>query len=240
MITLRSAVFYIYMITLTFGMGIPCLPLLLLPRRIMMYVYRAWAWLLIQGLRVICGVSYKIEGAENIPAWSAIICSKHQSAWETLFFSFLFPNPVFVLKRELMRIPLVGLYIRKLFVPVDRGKPTEALKMISQKIQNIGGANAQVIIFPEGTRVAPGQRGKYNRGLLYIYSTLEAPITLVAHNSGVLWPRNSLKKLPGVITVKFLPAIAPNLDKREVMAAVENGIENVMSELPGCKPDISI
>lgn len=207
-------------------MHVVCLPLLLAPAR--------WVWqaghLWIDGtlflLRVCCGVSHRELGLENLPEGPAIIAAKHQSTWETLFLTRRLGDPAFVLKRELLSIPLFGWFMRKTgMIAVDRSGKATALKKM---VKDAGAAFAQgrkIIIFPEGTRVAPGQHRPYQPGIAALYGQLSVPVVPVALNSGLFWGRRAWVKKPGQIQVQYLPPIPPGLDRRAFMAELEKRLE---------------
>ena len=207
-------------------MHLVSLPLLLAPA--------SWVWkaghLWIDGtfllLRLFCGIRYRELGFENLPNGPAIIAAKHQSTWETLFLSRRLNQPAFVLKQELLSIPLFGWFMRKIgMIAVDRSGKAAALKKM---VKDAGAAFAQgrqIIIFPEGTRVAPGQHRPYQPGIAALYGQLDVPVVPVALNSGLFWGRGAWVKKPGEIQVQYLPPIAPGLDRRAFMAELEKRLE---------------
>jgi len=207
-------------------MHVVCLPLLLAPA--------SWVWkaghLWIDGtfflLRVFCGLSYRELDAENLPRGPAIIAAKHQSTWETLFLSRRLGRPAFVLKQELLMIPLFGWFMRKIgMIAVDRSGKAAALKKMVRDARAACAEGRQIIIFPEGTRVAPGQHRPYQPGIAALYGQLDVPVVPVALNSGLYWGRKAWVKKPGLIQVQFLPPIAPGLDRKAFMAELERRLE---------------
>jgi 1-acyl-sn-glycerol-3-phosphate acyltransferase len=229
---LRSLLFNLCYLLWSVVMHVLCLPLLLAPA--------AWVWaaghLWIDGtlflLRVLCGLGARELGLENLPKGPAIIAAKHQSAWETLFLSRRLGNPAFILKRELLGIPLFGWFIRKVvMVAVDRAGKAAALK---QMVRDANAALAQgrrIVIFPEGTRVAPGAHRPYQPGIAALYGQLNVPVVPVALNSGLYWGRKAWVKKPGRILIEYLPPIPPGLDRKSFMAELENRLEPAANAL---------
>ena len=154
------------------------------------------------------GIRYRVEGLENLPPGPAIILSKHQSAWETIAFQVIFPPLCFVLKRELLRIPFFGWGLAMTSpIAIDRGAGREALKQIETQGRQRLADGLWVVIFPEGTRMAPGEKGNYQIGGAWLAAKSGAPVVPVAHNAGRCWRKNAFLKTPGEITVKIGPVI---------------------------------
>ena len=237
MLWLRSAVFNLLYGLWTGSMHIVCLPLLLGPRR---WVYGAaslWIGVTVWLLKTVVGLDYRVTGAENLPAGPAIYAAKHQSAWETLVLSRDLRFPAFVLKRELLSIPLFGWFIKKAgMIAVDRAAGANALRQMSRQATEVFDSGRSVLIFPEGTRVAPGQRRPYHPGVAALYTQLKVPVVPVALNSGLFWGRRAFIKRPGVITVQFLPPIPPGLDRKGLMRELENRIETAANTLAHGSP----
>lgn len=199
---------------------------------------RAWSRLLLWSLKNIIGLRYEVQGLENIPSEPAIICAKHQSGWETLALQEIFPLQVYVAKKELFRIPFFGwgLKIAKT-IGIDRKAGTRA----TQQLLAQGLARKQegfwIVIFPEGTRMPAGKRGKYKQGAAKLAKMLAMDIVPVAHNSGEYWPRNSFIKYPGVIQVRIGTAIAhENGDEAHLMEQCEQWIESQQALISGQGP----
>ncbi len=184
--------------------------------------------------RWVLGIRYVVEGREHLPGQPAVILAKHQSAWETVAFLFLFPPVSPVIKQELLKVPFFGWAFRMLSpIAIDRGAGREALKQIVRQGKDKLAQGFWVLVFPEGTRVAPGEKGRYGIGGAWLAAESGAPVVPVAHNAGEVWPKNAFVKRPGTITVRIGPAI----DSREKSAAeltrlVEAWIEAEMTRLP--------
>lgn len=213
--TLRSLLFNLAFVAWTVVTALTFLPLLALPRGATVWLSRNWAGGIVWLLRHIVGLDYEVRGRENVPDRPVLFAYKHQSAWETIAFLVIVPDFAAILKRELLAIPLVGLYIRKLrMVPIDRGGAGVALRRMMVRVRKRIAEGRSVMVAPEGTRIAPGEHGPYLPGVAALYRDLGVPVVPVALNSGLFWGRRSFHKRPGVVTVEFLPVIEPGLDRR--------------------------
>jgi 1-acyl-sn-glycerol-3-phosphate acyltransferase len=203
------------------------------PRELAWRIVRLWAKSHLWLQAIVVGSRYEFRGLENIPADRPfIVASKHQSMWETYTTLLFLEDASFILKRELMRIPLFGWYTAKMnVVPVDRGKRSEALASMTRnaKVQYHG--NRQIIIYPEGTRTRPGATPAYKFGITHLYSELDATILPVAVNSGLFWPKGSFMIYPGTIVMEFLPPIEPGLSREDFAAELIDRIEGATSRL---------
>jgi len=177
--------------------------------------------------RFICGVRYCVLGTENIPKEPAIVLSKHQSAWETLAFQQIFPPQVWVLKKELLHIPFFGWGLAMTSpIAINRSQGKAALKQIIRQGRDRLQKGLWIIIFPEGTRIDPGKKGKYGIGGAWLATNTGVSVVPVAHNAGVLWGKNSFIKFPGTITVSIGEPIDPaGMDANELNDKVEEWIE---------------
>lgn len=195
-----------------------------------------WTRFSVWWLGVTCGLRHRVHGAENLnQPQAAIVMAKHQSAWETLALQQILPPQVWVLKRELMRIPFFGWAIGMVDpVPLDRSAGRRALEsLVSAGIDRLQ-RGLWVVLFPEGTRVPPGQRGRYRLGGAVLAARSGYPIIPIAHNSGSFWPRKSLVKLPGVVDVVIGPPIATEGRRPDaILAEVEAWIEGEVARLEG-------
>ena len=201
-------------------------------------VISGWAHLMLFLTRTICGVRYRVLGAENIPKTPSIVLSKHQSAWETLAFQQIFPPQVWVLKKELLNIPFFGWGLAMTSpIAINRRLGKTALKQIVRQGKDRLKKGLWIIIFPEGTRIVPGKKGKYGIGGAWLATNTGVPVVPVAHNAGVLWGKNSFIKFPGVITVSIGKPIDPTgMDVSELNTRVEEWIELEVARI--CDKDI--
>lgn len=234
MTLLRSSVYFAAMIVWTVILGVLYLPLLALPSRWMTPFVRLWARGIIGLGRVLCGIRWQLIGAENLPTEPCIIAAKHQSAWETLFLPLLMPNFAYVLKRELLFLPFVGWYMMKSrMIAINRKAGASALKHILKATEEALAAGQSVIIFPEGTRVAPLADATYHHGIAALYARFgdSVPVIPIALNSGLVWPRNSFEKRSGLVTVQILPAIPKETNKRVFLAELKQQIDTASNRL---------
>lgn len=220
--------FYFYMAL----MSIVLLPFLLLPRRIFKNFARAWLGGCLILTKYVAGIKFKEVGRENIPEGSAIFAAKHQSAWETLALHYIIGDSAYVLKKELLSIPLFGLYLTKMdCVAVDRKAGSKAMKQMIQQARRIIGDGRSLVIFPQGTRTAPGEDKPYHPGVAGLYMQNDVPVVPVALNSGQFWGRNAFKKTPGTITVEYLEPILPGQARRDFMDVLKNRIETANTRI---------
>ncbi|MEC7495027.1 MAG: lysophospholipid acyltransferase family protein [Pseudomonadota bacterium] len=230
MMYLRSLIFNILFYGVTAVLAILALPTMLLPAAAIQAVARFWGLLTLLLLRIV-GATHRVSG-EIHHGRQVIYAAKHQSAWETIVLSLLLRTPVVVLKRELLKLPLLGWYFgRAGCIAVDRSAGMRALRQLRDDALAARDAGRSLLIFPQGTRVAPGARHKYEVGVFALYEATGLPVVPIALNSGHVWGRNSWTKRAGRIEVEFLPAIAPGMARRDFMASLETAIETRMAVL---------
>lgn len=232
MIYLRSALFQLLFYLWTVLCGTAFIPLLAMPRRLTVWGGRFWCVGVMWMLRHIVGLTYRIEGRENLVDGPAIFAFKHQSAWDTIIVTILIRDPAIALKRELLPIPFFGWYLWKHgMIAINRRAGAKALRKLVADAQRVLAQGRRIVVFPEGTRTAPGQRRPYQPGIAALYDRLDVPVVPVALNSGVFWRRRGFLKRPGCVRVAFLPPIAPGLARRDFMATLENRIEAATKDL---------
>ena len=206
----------------------------IVPRTDAWKIAKLWAYSHLWLQNKICGTCYEFRGVERLDqTGNQLVGSKHQSAWETYTMILFFKDPGYILKRELMFIPLFGWYMAKMkVVPVDRGKGAIALASMAKnsKIQ-MAERNRQIIIYPEGTRTKSGSSARYKFGITYLYDNLKVPVQPVALNSGLYWGRQALLIYPGTIIMEFLEPIQPGLSKEEFSEKLYEVIETASSRL---------
>jgi 1-acyl-sn-glycerol-3-phosphate acyltransferase len=208
------------------------LPVLLLPRRTIWTVIRTWSMINHRLLLALCGIDFEIRGIERIPSGPLLVAAKHQSAWETFTLPTLFNDPTFILKRELMWLPIFGWYLAKSrMVPIRRGARKAALAGMAERAKVEISASRQIIIFPEGTRRLPGAEPGYKYGVAHLYAELGVPCLPIALNSGLYWPRRTWRLRPGTIRVEILEPIPPGLDPQAFLARLQNEIETATARL---------
>jgi 1-acyl-sn-glycerol-3-phosphate acyltransferase len=193
---------------------------------------RLWISFVLWWLRITCRLTHRVAGLENLPEGPAIIACKHQSSWETLAFTLLFADIAIVLKRELLFIPVVGWAMARAGnIVVARGDGASALRGLVKQARQAIAERRSVVIFPEGTRVAPGESKPYQVGTAALYRQLGVPVVPVALNSGVFWGRRKFVKRPGAITLQVLPPIAPGLTREAFMSTLRDRIEGATEKL---------
>jgi 1-acyl-sn-glycerol-3-phosphate acyltransferase len=207
------------------------LPTFFLPYRAVLEIAKTWGRVNLVLLRI-AGIKFELRGREKIPPGAMIVASKHQSTWETFALMPLFDNPLFILKRELQWIPIFGwLLIKGRMVPVDRGAGSQALVDMTERARAELAAGRQLIIFPEGTRRPAGAEPRYKYGVAHLYAAEGVPCLPVALNSGLFWPRRSLKLRPGTVVVEILDPIEPGLDKDVFFKRLQEAIETATARL---------
>jgi 1-acyl-sn-glycerol-3-phosphate acyltransferase len=207
-------------------------PLLFAPRRWAMAALAVHARFELWLLRVIVGTELEVRGLDKLPDGPCLVASKHQSAWETFALIPLFRDPALLMKRELFWIPFHGWFSRKFeMIPVDRDKGPTALRRMLREAKKRIADGREIIIFPEGTRRAPGAPPDYKTGVVLLYAALGVPCVPVALNSGLFWPRRSVIRRPGTIVVEFLDPIPPGLERPEFLHRLESAIEDASNRL---------
>jgi 1-acyl-sn-glycerol-3-phosphate acyltransferase len=208
MTRLRSGLFALAQILLTPPYALVVLALAPLPRRARWYLISGWSRAMVHLARWLCGIRWQVEGREHLPTGPAVILSKHQSAWETMAFQSIFPPQVYLLKRELLWIPFFGWGLALTSpIAIDRSKGHAALKTLARQGRERLAQGFWIVIYPEGTRVPPGEHRKYQLGGAWLAVQAGVPVVPVAHNAGLLWRRNAFLKRAGLITVRIGPAI---------------------------------
>lgn len=227
---LRSTLFALTFYPLTVLCLVAYVPTLLLPERLARPICYSWVDIFLWFARHVLRIDYRVEidpaAREAIAAGPVVIASKHQSMWETLVFNRMLDRPVFVLKKELVAIPLFGRFLTRFgMISVDRAAGARALKPMVQQAQAHLAAGRIVVIYPQGTRVAPGAEVPYLPGVAALYARAGVPMIPVALDAGRLWPRHRFVKRAGTITVRFLAPLEPGLDRKTFMKTLEDRIE---------------
>lgn len=229
---IRSAIFAVYLVVATLAVATFGLPAPFISEGATRAVIKFWAKLILGGLKIICGISHRIEGEENLPASGAIVACNHQSMWETLIFFAILPKPVAIFKTELLRIPVYGWWgARGGSIPVDRTAGAKSVRLLMKRTKEKYAEGAQIIVFPEGTRSPVGARPPLQPGVAGIYLATGAPCVPAGHDSGRFWRHPGQLKIPGVITLKILPAIPPGLDRKTFLATLRARIESARPDL---------
>ncbi len=234
----RSAIFFAGQFLAT--LSIAPLMLLMKPFRFETRYATAnlWVRFCLWLLRTVCGLAYEVRGLENIPERNGVIVCKHQSAFETIALQAIFPPVVFVLKQELLRIPIWGWAMATQEpIAIDRQAKSQALKQILREGEKRIEQGRWVVLFPEGTRVSPGHKGRYGSSGGVLGHRASCPVVPVAHNAGEYWTKNGFLKFPGTIQVRIGPPIdATHLGSSEINQIAEQWIESQMAEITGFGP----
>ncbi len=231
----RASGFYTGLFLSTLFFGFCCLPLHLLPRPIGYAFMRQWSCFNLWWLALTCGLRYRVEGLEHIHGDEPrIVVCNHQSAWEILALNVLLPRQSFVLKRELLRLPVFNWGLRLSDpIAIDRGAHRKALRYLLEQGANRLQRGLWVVIFPEGTRVEPGHKGRYLPAAGLLAEKTGRAVLAVAHNSGWFWPKNCFWKRPGTIRIVIAPPIDPHgLNARQITRQAEHWIEQTRAQLP--------
>jgi len=230
---LRSALFALCLLLITPPYAIVALLTFPLPRMARYRIISGWSRLMVLLARVVVGIRWRVEGREHLPSRPSVILSKHQSAWETMAFQLIFPPQVHVLKRELLWIPFFGWGLALMSpIAIDRSRGVAALRAIARRGRERLAQGFWVVVFPEGTRVAPGSARAYHPGGAWLACASGAPVVPVAHNAGLFWPRNAFLKRPGTVTVRIGPPIEPaNRDPQTVNELARTWIEEQQKAL---------
>jgi 1-acyl-sn-glycerol-3-phosphate acyltransferase len=200
-----------------------------------------WVRFVLWSLHRICGLGFEVRGRENIPATNCIVLSKHQSTWETIGLQTVFRPVCFILKKELLRLPFWGWAMGSLEpIGIDRSARTAAIKQILRNGEDRLRKGRWLILFPEGTRVAPGTKGRYGASGGTLAKRSGYPVVPVAHNAGEFWPRHGFIKRPGTISVRIGPVVDPaTLTATEINKRAETWIEATMTEITLTHRDLS-
>ncbi len=232
LILVRSIAFNVLFYVNTVFWLIVALPTFFMPYWAIVEIAKAWGRVNLVLLRWVAGIDIEVRGAEKIPKGGLIVASKHQSAWETFVLVTLFDQPLYIVKRELMWIPIFGWLMAKgRMVPVDRSAGSQALVEMAERARIEIGRGRQLIIFPEGTRRPAGAEPRYKHGVAYLYAAEGVPCVPIALNSGLFWPRRSILRYPGTVLVEVLDPIPPGLDKEVFFKRLQDGIETATARL---------
>ena len=242
---LRSLVFQCLYYLCTVLLMLLWLPTLVTgPRGIVQELGRRWGRTTLWLLETICGLRHEVRGLENIPKGAVIVAAKHQSVWDTFTLPIFFPDFSYILKHELVYLPLFGWYLlRSEQIAIDRAKGRKAMPQLVAKAKTLFAQHRQLFIFPEGTRRPAGAPPAYKFGVARIYEEAGAPVLPVVLNSGLFWPRHGFLIRPGCVVMEFLPPIAPGLEARaffaELQEQLEAGTEKLLEEAAAKDPAIA-
>lgn len=230
MLLIRSLVFELWFYLTMLVMGVVLAPLALASQRGALWASRLFSRQALWMLRVLCGLRVEVRGAP--PTGEALIAAKHQSFLDILVLVSAVDQPRFVMKQSLVYAPIFGLYALRIGAePVNRGNGGAALRKLNQRERAKAGQPAQTIIFPQGTRLAPGVPAPYRRGVAALYQGRQAPCWPVALDTGRFWGRKSVLRRPGLAVVEFLDPIPAGLPTKDFMRTLEERIETASEAL---------
>ena len=230
---IRSSVFWLFhFVSMVLVVGL-VLIFFWLPVNQRYAIGSSWAKMNMYFLRWFCQLDYEIKGKENIPGEASLVISNHQSTWETMSFQHFLPNQLWVMKKELFRIPIFGWGLALMSpIAIDRSAGKKAIDQIVEQGEKKLNQGRWVVVFPEGTRISPGVESKYKMGAFIFASRISHPVVPIAHNAGEYWPKHSFIKYPGTITVSIGESFnASQMDASEVKEKVENWIRKELLEI---------
>lgn len=236
MVAVRSSLYLLFLFVTVVVFSVPLSVVgWVLPQTVLGRIGRLWAGMNLAALRAICGLSYRVTGLDNLRHEPCVVLCKHQSAWETIALRYLLsPIQTWVLKRELLWVPFFGWGIAPYRpIAIDRSAGRRAIRQVLEEGTQALKQGRSVVIFPEGTRVPPGQRGRYGLGGALLAEKSGFPVLPIAHNAGVFWRRRDLRKYPGVVEVVIgEPLAIEGLGAAQINQRVEAWIEGVVASLP--------
>jgi len=221
MLLLRSALFNAWFFGLTVVMGLVGVAVRwFAPARTLDYA-RTWVRFVLAGARVICGIRWEVSGRENLAPGAALIASQHQSAFDTLVWALIVPKVSYVYKSELARIPLFGpMLVASGQIPLDRAASVGAVRKLLREAARAKTEGRQIVIFPEGTRVAPGEEVQLRAGVGVLASRIRLPVVPAATDSGRVWPRRAFRKRPGCVHIHIGEPIPPDLPQEVLIGTL--------------------
>jgi 1-acyl-sn-glycerol-3-phosphate acyltransferase len=222
---LRSIIFVIWLYATMAAVGVALWIPVMIDDRHVWTALRAWTRATLWGLRWIVGARVRFEGLEHAPKGGALVAMKHQSMLDTMAPSLFLDKPVFVFKKELGDMPVMGAYLKRNQIGVDRGGHAKALKSVVRGAREAVSKGRQVVIFPEGTRQHLDAAPDYKPGIAAMYKDLNLPVTPVALNTGLIWKPKGIMRSPGDVTIRLLPPIPPGLSRDDFMQRLEQAIE---------------
>lgn len=228
---IRSIIFVIYLYGAMAVIGVVLWPFVLMDDRYVWVALRSWGRAILWGLRWIVGARVEFEGLEHAPKGGALVAAKHQSMLDTVMPALFLDKPVFVYKAELGNTPVMGAYLKRNQLAVDRGGHAKALKSMVRGGREAIAAGRQILIFPEGTRQELDAAPDYKPGIAALYKDLNLPVTPVALSTGLIWKPKGVLRSPGVAKIKILPPIPAGLSREDFMRELETRIETASQDL---------
>lgn len=219
---IRALIFRVWITSVTAIGGVIGIAFLLSDGPAIRWFCRQWARTVLFGLAHICGIRADIAGRENLPTGPAIIAANHQSMWETVWLYAHLRHPIFVIKQELTRVPVFGFWLRKSgAIAIDRDAGPKSLRALLRDTRRAIKSGAQIVIFPEGTRLQPGETIALKPGIAGIYQACGAPVSVVGHDSGRRWLYPGWQKRLGPVQMRIAPPIPPGAEREDFLASLE-------------------
>ncbi len=237
MLMIRSLLFVVWLYAAIAVIGIVCGIVALFDPRWVYVGARCWARTTMFGARWICGIRWQLEGAELLPDYPVLVASKHHSMLDVIVPFLFFDRPSFVLKQELLAMPVFGWYARRIGIAIDRDGAMSALRKMVSEAKERTALGSSIIIYPEGTRQNVGAPPDDEPGVAAIYGMIGLDCLPIAHNGGLCWPAHGLLRKPGVVTFKILPMIPKGMKRPEFMAELEARIETATGALIANPPE---
>jgi 1-acyl-sn-glycerol-3-phosphate acyltransferase len=227
----RSLLYAIWFYTTMLVTGLICMPVAIFSRSAAMSAIRVWCGMQRLGLRLLCGIRTEFRGLENLPKGPGLIAMKHQSTYDTIAPFLFIENPGYILKKELLKIPVFGIYASRVGIPIDRagGARTMKLMLAAAKAGMAGGQ--QIVIFPEGTRQLPDTPADIKPGVIFMYNELEVPCVPVALNTGLCWQGSGFIRKPGHVIFEVLKPIEPGLNRKELTQRLKDALDPATERL---------
>ena len=228
---IRSALYALWFYLTMVVIGLVCLPVSLFSRDAAMSAIRFWCGVQRIGLRVICGIKTEFRGLEHLPKGAGLIAMKHQSTYDTIAPFLFIQNPGYILKKELLKLPIFGIYASRVGIPIDRAGGAKTMKLMMAAARKGAEAGQQIIIFPEGTRQHPDAPTDIKPGVIFMYNELDIPCVPVALNTGLSWQGSGFLREPGHIIFEVLKPIEPGLKRAEFTQRLKEALDPATARL---------
>jgi 1-acyl-sn-glycerol-3-phosphate acyltransferase len=228
---LRSLLFATWFYLTMAVIGFVCMPIALVSRDAAMSAIRFWCGAQRIGLRVICGIRTEFRGLENLPKGAGLIAMKHQSTYDTIAPFLFIQNPGYILKKELLKIPVFGAYASRVGIPIDRAGGAKTMKLMLASAKRGLAAGQQIVIFPEGTRQPPDALTDIKPGVIFMYNELEVPCVPVALNTGLCWQGSGFLRRPGKVVFEVLKPIEAGLNRKELTQRLKDALDPATQRL---------
>lgn len=228
---IRSLLYAVWFYTTLVVIGLICMPVSLFSRGAAMSSIRFFAGAQRLGLRLLCGITTEFRGLENLPSGVGLIAMKHQSTYDTIAPFMFIRNPAYILKQELLKAPVFGVYASRVGIPIDRAGGAKTMKLMMAAAKKAAGAGQQIVIFPEGTRQLPDTPTDVKPGVIFMYNELGIPCVPVALNTGLCWQGSGFLRKPGRIVFEVLKPIEPGLKRAEFTQRLKEALDPATARL---------